>query len=345
MVALGCTQLHPEGAMATALGRRRFVTLLGGAAAAPVLAPRVARAQQPVIGFLHPGTADGSANVVAGFRKGLAEACFVEGRNVGIEFRWAQNDNGRLPELAADLVRRRVAVIATLGSAPAGLVVKAATTTIPIVFSIGGDPVALGLVASLNRPGGNVTGITSLNVDLAAKRIGYLHAVAPAGGRIGILGNPDNPTLKPTIADAEAAAKVVGREIEVLGARNFAEIDLALAKLLQGPKPALMVTPGWPFAERRVPIATWAARHAVPAIFSTREWAAAGGLMSYGPDLPDEFRNAGLYAGRILKGEKPADLPVYRAVRFELVINLPTAKIIGVEVPATLLAQADAVIE
>jgi putative ABC transport system substrate-binding protein len=247
--------------------------------------------------------------------------------------------------LAADLVRRRVAVMVTPGSQPAALAAKAATTTIPIVFSIGGDPVATGLVASINRPGGNVTGITSLNVELSSKRIGYLHALAPGGGRIGFLVHPDSPSFDVTVAEARKAASVVGRQIEVLTARNFAEIDTALAKLLEGPRPALLVTPGWPFAERRVPIATWAARHSVPAMFSVREWVVAGGLVSYGPDLPDEYRQAGLYTGRVLKGEKPAELPVLRAVKFELVINLHTARTIGIEVPATLLAQADAVIE
>ena len=331
--------------MSAPIKRREFITLLGGAAAAPVLAPHVTRAQQPVIGFLHPATADGGAPVVAEFRKGLSEAGFVEGRNVTIEYRWAQNDNNRLAELAAELVRRKVAVIATPGSAPAAVAAKAATTSIPIVFGIGSDPVAIGLVKSLNRPGGNVTGITSLNNELASKRIGYLHALAPSRGRIGVLINPSVPYFQSAIEEARIGASAVGRQIEILPTSSFGDIDSAFAKLLERPAPALLVNPGWPAGERRAEIATLAARHAVPVMYPSRQYVQAGGLISYGPDTADEWRQTGIYTGRVLKGEKPSELPVWRAIKFELVINLHTAKALGLTVPPTLLSIADEVIE
>jgi putative ABC transport system substrate-binding protein len=322
--------------------RRDFITLLGGAAAWPV----AARAQQPtlpVIGYLSLGSPGQSDAVVAAFRKGLSEMGYVEGRNLAIEFRWAQNDFGRLPELAADLVRRRVAVIAAVGTA-GPLAAKALTGTIPIVFSIGYDPVQAGLVPSLNRPGGNTTGIAFMMLELGAKRLGLLHELLPSAQRFAVLVNPGNPTAATMIPDLRAAA-AIGREIEVFYAGTSAEIDAAFATLVQKRADALLVSPQTLFANRRAQILGLAARRAVPAIYGNRADVEAGGLMSYGPILSDSFRQFGIYAGRILKGETPGELPVMRATKFELVINLQTAKLLGIEVPPTLLAIADDVIE
>jgi putative tryptophan/tyrosine transport system substrate-binding protein len=325
--------------------RREFITLLGGAAATW---PRSAHAQQPampVVGFLFNGSPEDGANTAAAFRKGLSESGFVEGRNVAIEYRWAHNENDRLPELAADLVRRRVAVIATMGGPATAFAGKAATTTIPIIFSNGLDPVQTGLVASLNRPGGNITGITSMNAELMPKRLGLLHELVPGAARFAVLINPTSPAADTMIADLQAAAATIRRQIDVLTAVINRDIDAAFASLMQKRVDALVVAPGLPIANINAQLVTLAARHAVPAIYPNRGFTEAGGLMSYGTSLLDQARQVGLYTGRILKGEKPADLPVMRATRFEFVINLKTARALGLEIPPGLLAIADEVIE
>jgi putative tryptophan/tyrosine transport system substrate-binding protein len=282
---------------------------------------------------------------VAAFRKGLSEAGYVEGRNVAVEYRWARDHDDRLPELAADLVRLRVAVIATPGSTTAAAAAKSATTTIPIVFSAGGDPVQMGLVASLNRPGGNVTGVSSMAGDLGAKRLGLLQELVPRAVRFAVLVNPNNPLAEAFVTDVRAAAPVIGRQIEVFTAGTSRDIDAAFAMLLEKRADALLVGPDALFVSRRVQLATLTARHALPTIYPFREDVEAGGLMSYGPSNTDLVRQAGIYTGRILKGEKPAELPVVRATKFELVINLQTARTLGFTVPPSLLARADEVIE
>jgi putative ABC transport system substrate-binding protein len=325
--------------------RRKFIAFLGGAMAAWPFAARAQQPQSPVIGYLYTGSPEPSTHLLAAFRRGLSEAGYAEGRNVMIEYRWAHNDIAQLPELAADLVRRQVAVLVAPGSTSAALAAKAATATIPIVFSIGADPVEVGLVASLNRPGGNVTGFSSMNVELAAKRLGLLHELLPDAGRFFVLANSSNPVAEAFVRDVQAAATAIGRQIEVLTADTNTEINTAFASLAKNRTAAVLVTPGPLFNNRRVQLAILASRYALPAIFSSREFAEAGGLMSYGPSITEEFRHAGLYSGRVLKGEKPADLPVLRATKFEFVINLQTAKALGLDVPATLLARADEVIE
>jgi putative ABC transport system substrate-binding protein len=323
--------------------RREFITLLGGAAAWPL----VARAQQrpmPVVGLLHSGTPETNPNPMMAFRKGLSETGFVEGQSVTIEYRWGQNDLARLPELAADLVRRRVAVIATPNGLPA-YAAKAATTTIPVVFGTAIDPVQAGLVASLNRPGGNLTGFASMGTETTAKRFGLLRELAPRAVRIGVLVNLTNSAAEPTLAELRAAAATVDRHIEVLAANASHEIDSAFGSL--GPKliDALFVVQDALFNSRRVQIATLGTRHALPVIYSQRDIVEVGGLMSYAASLPEQYRQVGIYVGRILKGEKPADLPVMQPTKFEFVINLQTARALGIEVPPTLLALADEVIE
>ena len=323
--------------------RREFLTLLGGAAAWPL----AARAQQQaslVVGFLLVSAPEAAADQLTAFRKGLSEMGYVEGRNLAIEIRSAHNEYDRLPELAADLVRRRVAVIA-VGSIAAALAAKAATTTIPIVFTFGGDPVQLGIVANLNRPGGNVTGVSSMQQELMAKRLGLLHELLPGATRFAVLVNPNNPSTESVITDLQAAALTIGRQIEVLTASSNREMDTAFASALQKRVDALLVSPDPLFGVRRAPILTLAAHHRLPASYHLREFTEAGGLMSYGASNVDQYRQAGIYAGRILKGEKPADLPVMRPTKFEFVINLHTAKLLGIEVPPTLLAIADEVIE
>ena len=326
--------------------RRQFITLLGGAAAAW---PLIARAQQlamPVVGFLYPGAPELSTGIVEAFRKGLGETGFVEGRNVAIEFRFAYNDNARLPELAADLVRRRVAVIVTPGSTPASLAAKAATATIPIVFSIGPDPVEIGLVASLNRPGGNVTGISSMTAQVGAKRLAFLHELLPGAVRLAILVNPNSPPVtQATVKDVETAAAAVGRQIEILAAGSPRDIDAAFASLEQKRVEGLLVNPDPFFDNRRVQLVTLAAHQRLPTIYPFREHVEIGGMMSYGSSATERDRQVGVYAGRILKGEAPGNLPVVRAAKFELVINLQTARALRLDVPATLLAQADEVME
>jgi putative tryptophan/tyrosine transport system substrate-binding protein len=324
--------------------RREFVTLLGGAAAWPL----AARAQQlgtPLIGFLDFGSPE-TTNLAA-FRKGLSETGFIEGRNLAIEYRFAYNERDRLPELAADLVRRRVAVIAAWSGALVANAVKAATTTIPIVFQIGDDPVEVGLVASLNRPGGNVTGMTSMSAEIFAKRLELLHKMVPGATRIAVLMLELNtPGTKQLIEALQSAAAALGVQIEVLAASTDREIDTAFASLVQKRADALLVQPTALFFDRQVQIVTLAARHAVPASYFTPVFVDVGGLMSYGPKSYDDMaRQGGIYVGRILKGEKPADLPVMRPTQFELVINLKTAKALGLAVPLTLRVLADDLIE
>jgi putative ABC transport system substrate-binding protein len=307
-----------------------------------------ARAEQPavpVIGYLGNASPEATAYLVVAFRKGLNETGFVEGQNVAIEFRWTNNDDTRLPELAADLVRRRVAVIAAPGSIAAALAAKAATPTVPIIFGAGADPVKIGLVSSLNRPGSNVTGVSTVNNELAGKQLGLLHEVLPGAARFAALINANNPASEATIMDVRAAAAAIGRPIEVLAVSTPRDIDAAFASLVQKRIEAILVAPDPLFINRRVQLQSLATRHAVAAIFSVRENVEAGGLMSYGSSLTDLFRQTGIYVGRILKGEKPSDLPVMQATKFELVINLQTARTVGLTVPPTLLAIADEVIE
>jgi putative ABC transport system substrate-binding protein len=327
------------------LRRREFIAFLGGAA---VTWPSAARAQQatmPVIGYLYNGSPEASANYLTAFRKGLSEIGYVEGRNVAIEYRWAQNEYDRLPELAADLIRRGVAVIVTPRSGTAALAAKAATSTIPIVFSTEGDPVQAGLVASLNRPGGNLTGVSYMNAELGAKQLGLLHELLPTTARVAIINNPHNPYTESMTTTLQAAAAAIDLQIEFFAASTNRDIDTAFASLVQKRADALLVLPSPLFLDRRVQLVVLAARHAMPAIFPLREDVDAGALMSYGSSATDQFRQVGIYAGRILRGEKPADLPVMRSTKFEFVVNLQTARTLGITVPPALLAGADEVIE
>jgi ABC-type uncharacterized transport system substrate-binding protein len=326
--------------------RREFITLLGGGAAAAW--PLAARAQQrpmPVVGYLHQGVPEESGSETAAFRKGLSGTGYDEGRSVTIEYRWAHNDVNRLPELAADLVRRRVAVIAAPVATQGARAAKTLTATIPIVFNGGFDPVEAGLVASLNRPGGNVTGISSMNQELGTKRLGLLHELLPQAKRIAALLNPTQPNIAFQASELETAAAAMGWPIEMVHASSNREIDAAFANLVQSRAEALVVAPNTLFRNRRQQLSTLAARHAIPAIYAFREHAEAGGLMSYGSSISDLFRQTGIYVGRVLKGERPADLPVMRATKFEFVINLQTARALNLTVPPTLLALADEVIE
>jgi len=323
--------------------RRQFITLIGSAAAWP-LAARAQQSAMPVIGFLSSSWPADRARYLTAFRQGLREAGYVEGQNVVIEYRWAQDQADRLSDLAADLVRRQVTVIAGHDT-PSSIVAKAATTTIPVVFASGGDPVKLGLVASLNRPGGNVTGVTFVTAQLGAKQLGLLHELQPGAHRIGVLVDPNFAPTQSFVSDVQAAASSLGKEIEVLEAPTVRDIDTAFARLAQKPTDALLVGPSPLLDNRRVQIVTLATYHRVPAIDPLRAFAEAGGLMSYGTSITDAYRQTGVYTGRILKGEKPADLPVMQSTKFEFVINLNTAKAFGLSFPPGLLAIADEVIE
>jgi putative ABC transport system substrate-binding protein len=323
--------------------RRDFITLLGGGAAAW---PIVARAQQalPVVGYLHSGSPEAFAPLVAAFRKGLGEVGYIEGRSVAVEYRFANDEADRLPELAGDLVRRKVAVIAALGNPDAALAAKAATATIPIVFVTGTDPVRAGLVTTLNRPTGNLTGITSLSGELSGKRLGLLRAAASGAARFGLLVRADNPSRDAIISDVKAAASAIGLQFELFLATDRS-LEAAFASMAEKRVTALLISSDAIFISRRVELALLAIKHSMIAIYSFRENAESGGLMSYGPDIPEINREGGVYVGRILKGERPAALPVMQASKFELVINLQTARVMGLEIPGNILALADKVIE
>jgi putative ABC transport system substrate-binding protein len=323
--------------------RREFIALLGGAAAGLPLAARAQQSPMPVIGFLHSASLEPNAKRLAGFRKGLREAGFIEGQNVTIEYRWAAGQNARLPELAGELIGKPVNVIATLSSTPATRAAKAATSTVPIVFLIAEDPVELGLVASLNRPGGNATGISSQNAELVAKRLGLLRELLPQVATIAVLLNPGNPNAKPVSASLQAAAAALGVQLNILEATTDVEIERAYQSLKPG-SPLLVGTDPSFFA-RRAALVTLGAKHAIPTMYDNREAANGGGLMSYGQNTESSWEQAGITVGRILKGAKPGELPVMQPTKFEYVINLKTAKALGVDVPLSMQARADEVIE
>ena len=326
--------------------RREFITLLGGAVAGWPLSARAQQLAIPVIGFLDPRSLEGLTERLRGLRQGLKETGYVEGENVTIEYRWAENQLDRLPELAADLVRRQAAVIVASGGRDATLAAKAETTTIPIVFLTGEDPVRLGLVASLARPAGNLTGINFLNTELATKRLELLRELVPGAKRVAVLVNPvDTTNTDSTLRAIEPAARAIGLQIQVLTASISREIDAAFATIERDRSDAVFVGQTAFLNSRRVQLAQLAARHMVPASYSGREFIEVGGLMSYGSDIADAYRQVGIYAGRILKGAKPADLPVVQANKFELVINAQTARMLGLTVPPSLLARADEVVE
>src|SRR5882724_10568548 len=329
--------------MAIHIRRRELLVTLGGAAAWP-LAARAQQSAMPVIGWISSSAPADRARYSTTFRQGLREPGYVEGQNVAIEYRWAQDQADRLPDLAADLVRRQVTVIAAHDT-PSAVVAKAATTTIPIVFSSGGDPVKLGLVASLNRPGGNVTGGSFITAALGAKQLGLLRDLRPGAARIAVLVDPKWPLTEPFVSELRAAALAVGQQLIVLDVSSDREIETAFTTLVQRGAGALLAGFGGFLLSQRERIAALAARHRIPAIYVQRDFVEAGGLMSYAPSISDTYRQAGIYAGRILKGEKPGDLPVMLPTKFEFVINLQTAKLLNITVPPTLLAQADEVIE
>jgi len=326
------------------LHRRDFITLLGGAAAWP-LAARAQQPAMPVIGYLHSGSSSPYAHLVAAFRQSLKETGYEEGRNVAIEYRWAEGRYERLPALAADLVGRHVALIVTQGGDPPPLAAKSATSTIPIVFTISSDPVKLGLVDSLNRPGGNATGFWAYTSLLGTKRLELMRQLLPANTSIAVLVNPNNPNANIDTPELQDAARTLGQSISLLRASTETEIDGVFATLSDRRVSALLVNTDPFFLARRDQFVSLAARHAIPTSYFVREFVAAGGLMSYGTSLTDAYHQVGVYTGRILKGEKPANLPVVQPTKFEFVINLKTAKALGIEVPPTLLARADDVIE
>jgi ABC-type uncharacterized transport system substrate-binding protein len=326
--------------------RRAFISLLGGATAAWPLAAHAQQRAMPVIGFLNSQSSDGFTDHLRGFRQGLKEAGYVEGETVAIEYRWAENQFNRLPELAADLVRRQAALIVSGGGSPPALAAKAATTTIPIVFVVAEDPVRLGLVASLARPRANLTGINFFSGELVAKRLELLRVLVPAATRIAVLVNPANAAnTESTLRDVEPAARTMGLQIQIFNISTSREINSAFAAMARERCDAVFIGGDPYFTVRLVQLASLTARHAIPASYVARGFPKAGGLMSYGADIADAYRQVGVYAGRILKGTKPADLPVVQASKFELVINLATAMMLGMEVPPMLLARADEVIE
>ena len=325
--------------------RREFIALLGSAAAAWPLAARAQQQAMPVIGFLGGESPDLYADRLRGFRQGLSETGYVEGRNVAIEYRWAEGRNDRLPALAADLVRRNVSAIVTGGGFPAALAAKTASTTIPIVFQVGSDPVQLGLVASLNRPGGNVTGVNSLNGELGPKQLELLHEVVPAATVIAFLNNPTNPGNAAVLKNLEAAARTLGLQLHVMNASAESDFDTVFATLIRLQAGGLVIFADPFLQSRSEQLAALALRHGLPAIAQLREFVVAGGAISYGGSIREQLRLVGVYTGRILKGEKPADLPVQQSTKVELIINLKTAKALGFTVPLALVASADELIE
>jgi putative tryptophan/tyrosine transport system substrate-binding protein len=326
--------------------RREFITLLGGAAASWPLAAHAQQPAMPVVGYIHGGTADGNTRNTAAFRKGLSEIGYVEGQNVRVEYHWLEGHYERLSALLADLIQRRVDVIATPGATTAAVAARAASATIPIVFGVAEDPVKLGLVASLSRPGGYATGINSFSQEITAKRLGLLHELVPKAARIAVLVNSGNASgAETTSKEVQDAARTLGLQIHVLNATTNGEIDAAFAALARERADALFIAGDGFFSSRVVQFATLTARDRVPASYATREFVEAGGLMSYGTPVLDMFRQVGLYVGSILKGAKPAELPVLQLTKFEFVLNLQTAKALGLDVPPTLLARADEVIE
>jgi putative tryptophan/tyrosine transport system substrate-binding protein len=331
--------------MAIHIRRREFVFTLGGAAAGWPLAAGAQQPVMPVIGYLESRSPDTQADRLRAFRQGLKDTGYVEGENVRIEYRWAENQVDRLPVLAAELVRQRVNVIATTGGPEVALAAKAATMTIPIVFGVTEDPVPYGLVASHSRPGGNATGVNFLVTELGSKQLGLLHELIPAAARVGLLVNPKSLLTERTMRDVTATASAIGLRVDVVQASDSREIESVFKTLVHNKADALLVGPDAFFVSRRLQLAILAARHAVPAVYNVREYAEAGGLMSYGTNARDAYREIGVYVGRILKGATPADLPVVQSSKFELVINLPTARALGLTVPPTLLARADEVIE
>jgi len=326
--------------------RREFITLLGGAAVTWPLAAQAQQSAVPVIGFLNITSPDGYAERLRGFRQGLKDTGHVEGENVAIEYRWAEDQPDRLPSLATELVRRQVAVIATLGTTNSALAAKAATTTIPIVFAVGEDPVRLGLVVSLARPAGNLTGINFFNSELTAKRLELLHELVPTATRVAVLINPtEAANAETTVRDVQSAAHAIGLQIQVHNASTSREIEAVFATFGHARPDALFVVGDALFNSRRVQLVHLATRYGIPATFGSRVYPEVGGLMSYGTNIMDAFRQAGVYTGRILKGAKPAELPVVQSTKFELIINHPTARMLGITVPDKLLARADEVIE